>query len=164
MKMFIFARAITYSTLFIGLFLIFLPARVLARSGLMASPTIGPTEVAGILLGLGGAIVALWCILTFATVGRGTPAPFDPPRRLVDRGPYRFIRNPMYLGAGLAMFGAALYYRSPALLAYIGAFLLATHLFVLAYEEPTLRRTFGADYEAYCARTGRWWPRGPREA
>jgi protein-S-isoprenylcysteine O-methyltransferase Ste14 len=160
--MFVFARAVTYSTLFIGLFLIFLPARVLARSGLVASPTIGPIEIAGILLGVVGAVVALWCILTFATVGRGTPAPFDPPRRLVDRGPYRFIRNPMYLGAGLAMAGAALYYRSPALLVYIGAFLLATHLFVLAYEEPTLRRTFGADYEAYCSRTGRWWPKARR--
>jgi protein-S-isoprenylcysteine O-methyltransferase Ste14 len=65
----------------------------------------------------------------------------------------------MYLGAGLAMAGAALYYRSVALLAYIGAFLLVTHLFVLTYEEPTLRRTFGADYEAYCERTGRWWPK-----
>lgn len=157
--MFVFARAVTYSTLFIGLFLIFLPARVLARSGLVASPTIGPAQIAGIALAAAGAIVALWCIFTFATVGRGTPAPFDPPRRLVDRGPYRLIRNPMYLGAGLAMAGAALYYRSLALLAYIGAFLLATHLFVLAYEEPTLRRTFGADYEAYCKRTGRWWPK-----
>ena len=160
--MFVFARAVTYSTLFIGLFLIFLPAWVLARSGLVASPTIGPSQIAGILLAVAGAIVALWCIFTFATVGRGTPAPFDPPRRLVDRGPYRLIRNPMYLGAGLAMAGAALYYRSVALLVYIGAFLLVTHLFVLAYEEPTLRRTFGADYEAYCARTGRWWPKAAR--
>ena len=102
---------------------------------------------------------ALSCILTFVFVGRGTPAPFDPPRQLVARGPYAFVRNPMYLGAAAALLGAALYYRSPALAAYAIAFLIATHLFVRLYEEPTLRRTFGDEYESYCRRVGRWWPR-----
>jgi len=92
-------------------------------------------------------------------VGRGTPAPFDPPRRLVIRGPYRFVRNPMYVGAGLALAGAALFYESLPLLAYGGVFLLACHLFVLSYEEPTLKRTFGPDYEAYCHHVNRWRPR-----
>lgn len=161
--MFLFARAVTYSTLFIGLFLIFVPGKVLSSAGLSEPATLGPAQIAGILLGAAGATLAVWCIATFGFVGRGTPAPFDPPRRLVDRGPYRHVRNPMYLGAGLAMAGAALYYRSLGLLGYIAAFLLATHLFVLAYEEPTLRRTFGAEYAAYCDRTGRWWPkRGKR--
>jgi len=67
-------------------------------------------EVAGILVGVAGGPLALWCILAFATVGKGTPAPFDPPRHLVVAGPYRYVRNPMYIGAGLALAGAAIFY------------------------------------------------------
>ncbi len=157
--MFILARALTYAALFVGLVLIFLPATVLSSSGIVLPAAFGTWQVAGTLLGAVGAALALSCILTFVFVGRGTPAPFDPPRRLVVRGPYRIVRNPMYIGAGLALAGAALLYQSVALLGYVMAFLLITHLFVVAYEEPTLRRTFGKDYEAYCATTGRWWPR-----
>jgi protein-S-isoprenylcysteine O-methyltransferase Ste14 len=156
--MFILARAVVYATLFIGFFLIFVPARVLTSSGIIAPPTFGPWQAAGMLLAAAGAALALSCVLTFALVGKGTPAPFDPPRRLVVRGPYRFVRNPMYIGAALAMTGAAIYYRSIALFAYVVVFLLVTYLFVVTYEEPTLRRTFGKDYEAYCAKVGRWWP------
>jgi protein-S-isoprenylcysteine O-methyltransferase Ste14 len=159
--MFVAARAVTYSTLFIGFFLIFLPARVLRSSGVPESPAIGGWQSAGMLIGAAGAALALACIATFAIAGKGTPAPFDPPRRLVVRGPYRFVRNPMYIGAALAVAGAALFYQSTGLLGYIVAFLAATHLFVAAYEEPTLRRTFGLDYEQYCARVGRWWPGWP---
>ena len=158
--MFVLVRALTYATLFISLVLIFLPGRVLSSAGVTVPAAIGPWQVAGMLIGAAGAALALSCVLTFALVGKGTPAPFDPPRRLVVRGPYRWVRNPMYVGAGLALADAALFYRSLALLGYVGVFALATHLFVLAYEEPTLRRTFGKDYEAYCRKTGRWWPRG----
>jgi protein-S-isoprenylcysteine O-methyltransferase Ste14 len=156
---FIFARAATYAALFIGLLLIFLPSRILSSTGIIRPSAIGAWQVAGMLLGVSGAVLALTCILTFVFVGRGTPAPFDPPRRLVVRGPYRFVRNPMYLGAGLALAGAALFYQSIPLLAYAGLFLLITHFFVVLYEEPTLRQTFETDYDAYCRRTGRWWPK-----
>jgi len=157
--MFVLARAATYSTLFIGLLLVFVPGRILARSGIVRPSHLNAVEYAGIALALAGGAFALWCILTFVVAGRGTPAPFDPPRKLVVRGPYRYVRNPMYLGAALALCGAALFYRSTPLLCYAGLFLLATHLFVVAYEEPTLARLFGADYEAYRARVGRWLPR-----
>jgi len=93
-----------------------------------------------------------------AFVGKGTPAPFDPPRRLVVRGPYRFVRNPMYIGAALALAGAALFYGSWPLLGYMGLFLLITHLFVRLYEEPVLRRLFGTEYEEYCRVVRRWRP------
>lgn len=156
--MFLIARAITYSALFIGLVLLFLPARVLSWSGISPPAAIGTAQIAGMAVGALGAAIALWCIVTFAFVGKGTPAPFDPPRRLVVRGPYRSVRNPMYIGAALALAGAALFYQSLALLGYAGVFLLAMHVFIVAYEEPTLRRTFGADYEAYCGRVRRWWP------
>ena len=155
----VLARALTYATLFIGLLLVFLPARVLALSGIRGPAVIGGLQVAGLVLGAVGATLALWCVMTFAIVGRGTPAPFDPPRRLVVRGPYRIVRNPMYLGAGLALAAAALYYQSLELMVYAVVFLLATHLLVVWYEEPTLRRTFGTDYEDYRQRVSRWWPR-----
>jgi protein-S-isoprenylcysteine O-methyltransferase Ste14 len=151
-------RAITYATLFIGFLLVFLPARVLAWSGIAQPAEIGPAQVAGVALGGSGVALAVWCIVTFIVSGRGTPAPFDPPRRLVVVGPYRMVRNPMYLGAALTLAGAALFYQSWALLAYGAAFVLVTHLFVVAYEEPTLRATFGPAYLDYCRRVQRWWP------
>ncbi len=157
--MWILIRAAAYSTLFIGFLLVFLPARVLARSGLTPVPQIGVWQVCGMIGTGAGAVIALWCIFTFVFPGKGTPAPFDPPRRLVVRGPYRFVRNPMYIGAGLALTGAALFYQSLPLLGYAGLFILVMHLFVIVHEEPTLRRTFGPNYEAYCGTIGRWWPK-----
>ncbi len=156
--MFVFARAVTYAALFIGFVLIYLPGRLLSSMGIVRSAAIAVPQVAGMIIGAVGAAVALWCIFTFATIGKGTPAPFDPPRRLVIRGPYRFVRNPMYIGAGLALASAALFYESLPLLGYAAVFFLATHVFVLLYEEPTLRRTFGQEYEAYCRQVRRWWP------
>jgi protein-S-isoprenylcysteine O-methyltransferase Ste14 len=152
-------RALSYAAVFIGLLLVFVPARLLSWSGVTPPGAIGPGQVAGLLVTVAGAALAVWCVLTFALVGRGTPAPFDPPRRLVVRGPYRVVRNPMYLGAATALVGAALYYGSAALLAYAVLFLLVTHLFVMAYEEPTLRRLFGDEYAGYCRSVPRWVPR-----
>lgn len=157
--MFVFARAVTYAALFIGFVLVYLPGRLLSWSGITRPAAIEKAQVAGMVVGSVGAAVALWCIFTFATTGRGTPAPFDPPRRLVIWGPYRLVRNPMYIGAGLALASAALFYESLPLLGYAGVFFLAAHVFVVLYEEPTLRRTFGQEYEVYCRQVGRWWPR-----
>ena len=108
---------------------------------------------------MAGGALALWCIVAFALVGKGTPAPFDPPRHLVVAGPYRYVRNPMYIGAGLALAGAAMFYGSLLLLGYVGVFLLATHTFVVLYEAPTLTRLFGEQYRAYQTRVRRSLPR-----
>lgn len=156
---FILVRAVAYATLFIGLILVYLPSRMFSISGAAPAPAGGISQLAGLSLATLGAVLALWCIATFIFVGRGTPAPFDPPRRLVTRGPYRFVRNPMYLGAGSVLAGAALYYRSLPLLAYVCVFFIVTHLFVVIYEEPTLAREFGQEYESYRQRVGRWLPR-----
>ena len=78
------------------------------------------------------------------------------------RGPYRFVRNPMYIGAVLVLAGLAIFYQSISVAIYAGLFLLAAHIFVVAYEEPTLRRTFGQEYDAYCVRVRRWWPAADR--
>lgn len=155
----ILLRAITYASVFIGLLLVFVPARLLSRSGIGPPEAFGWPQAAGTAVTVGGAVLAAWCVASFVRLGRGTPAPFDPPRRLVVRGPYARIRNPMYVGAVLALVGASLFYQSLALLAYAAGFLLVAHLFVVLYEEPTLRDTFGADYESYCHQVGRWWPR-----
>lgn len=160
--MFIAARAIAYAVLFIGLVLVYVPARLLSWSGVVRPEAIGAPQIVGMVIASAGAALALWCVATFVLVGRGTPAPFDPPRRLVVRGPYRFVRNPMYIGAGLALAGAALLYESWVLIGYTALFLLAAHLFVVWYEEPALRRSFVQQYDAYCARVRRWWPRSSR--
>jgi protein-S-isoprenylcysteine O-methyltransferase Ste14 len=109
-------------------------------------------------LAAGGSIY-LWCLWDFAAYGRGTPAPIDAPRRLVVRGLYRYVRNPMYVGVLLAILGWTLHFASPVLLLYAAVVALAFHGFVVAYEEPTLRRVFGADYRDYAARVPRWIPR-----
>src|SRR5207302_2524117 len=150
--MFVLVRAVTYAALFIGFVLVYLPGRFLTWSGVVAPATTGAPQVAGMIMVTIGTVIALWCVFTFVFIGKGTPAPFDPPRKLVIRGPYRFVRNPMYIGAGMALLGAALFYQSWPLLIYAAVFLLATHLFVLVYEEPTLRQTFGDEYETYCRR------------
>jgi protein-S-isoprenylcysteine O-methyltransferase Ste14 len=155
----ILIRATVYAALFIGVLLVFLPARVIAWSGIAAPARVGVAQILGGLLAAAGAILAVSCIVTFAIIGRGTPAPFDPPRRLVVRGPYRFLRNPMYVGAGAALLGAALYYESLQLALYAAGFMLVMELFVRLYEEPILRKTFGPEYDDYCLRVGRWWPR-----
>ena len=162
--MFVLFRTLVYSTLFIGFFLVFLPGEVIEWSGLIRPPSIGVAHVLALAIAAVGAILALWCIGTFALRGRGTPAPFDPPRQLVVSGPYRIVRNPMYLGAGLALVGAGLFFRSVPLLGYLAAFMASTYLFVHWYEEPALRRTFGSDYEDYCRRVPRWFPRTGRGA
>ncbi|MFN8177775.1 MAG: isoprenylcysteine carboxylmethyltransferase family protein [bacterium] len=131
---------------------------MLSWSGFARPETIGPVEAAGIAIGVAGGALASWCILTFVIVGRGTPAPFDPPRRLVVTGPYRHVRNPMYIGGGLALAGAAVFFRSVALLGYAGVFLALMHAFVVWYEEPTLRRLFGDEYRAYRDSARRWVP------
>jgi protein-S-isoprenylcysteine O-methyltransferase Ste14 len=156
--MFVLVRALTFASIFVAFVLVLAPARVLQWSGIGAPAAFGAAQLGGLAAVVAGAAVAIWCVLAFATLGRGTPAPFDPPRLLVVRGPYKFVRNPMYLGAGAALAGAALYYGSVALLAYLALFLAALHLFVVLYEEPTLTRTFGADYTAYRARVHRWLP------
>ena len=109
-----------------------------------------------------GALVTLWCVSTFVARGRGTPAPFDPPREFVAVGPYRYVRNPMYIGGALVLAGYGLFERSPSVLLLAAGFLLTMHLFVLFLEEPGLEQRFGASYTAYKQAVNRWLPRPPR--
>ena len=108
-----------------------------------------------------GFSVALRCIWDFGWTGRGTPAPLAPPQRVVAVGFYRYVRNPMYLGFACGWTGLWIVFGRASLSAIISvAFVaLGVHLFVVLYEEPTLRRKFGSSYERYCRNVPRWWPR-----
>jgi protein-S-isoprenylcysteine O-methyltransferase Ste14 len=107
-----------------------------------------------------GAVIYFWCAWDFASAGRGTPAPIDPPKVLVVRGPYRFVRNPMYVGVVLLLAGESIAFRSARIFRYTLLAWLFFHLFVMFYEEPALKRKFGASYEEYLKNVNRWIPRG----
>src|SRR5438046_6845015 len=104
--MFVLVRAVTYAALFIGFVLVYLPARFLSWSGIVAPATAGAPQLAGMIMVTIGAVIAVGCVLTFVFVGDGTPAPFDPPRKLVIRGPYHLVRMPLYIGDGMTLVGA----------------------------------------------------------
>ena len=114
---------------------------------------------AGIGFMLPGGALALACVGLFVVRGRGTPAPFDAPKQFVAAGPYRYMRNPMYIGAWLVLIGFGLYRRSASILLFCLVWILGAHLLVLCYEEPTLRRKFGKSYEDYCRLVPRWIPK-----
>lgn len=108
-----------------------------------------------------GFAVALRCVWDFGWTGRGTPVPIAPPQRLVVVGLYRYVRNPMYVGFAFGWIGLWVVFGHaypPAILGVCAA-ALGVHLFVLFYEEPTLRKKFGKDYEQYCRNVRRWLPR-----
>jgi protein-S-isoprenylcysteine O-methyltransferase Ste14 len=108
-----------------------------------------------------GFAVALRCVWDFGWTGGGTPAPVVPPKRLVVVGFYRYVRNPMYVGFAAGWIGLWIVFGHANLrmIAAVAAVALGVHLFVVFYEEPTLRNKFGTDYEDYCRNVRRWWPR-----
>jgi protein-S-isoprenylcysteine O-methyltransferase Ste14 len=129
----------------------------LTRDGRSAAPAAWeavPVIVAGTAL-------YVWCAWNFAVVGRGTPGPWDAPSRFVATGPYRWVRNPIYIAAVLIVLGEAWLFTSWPLLAYAGAMAVCFHLFVTGYEERTLRRRFGRTYLDYRRTVRRWIPGPP---
>jgi protein-S-isoprenylcysteine O-methyltransferase Ste14 len=108
-----------------------------------------------------GFAVALRCIWDFGHTGRGTPVPVIPPQKLVVVGFYRYVRNPMYVGFFVGWIGLWIIFgrANPVAILVAALVVLAVHFFVWLYEEPTLRRLFGAEYEEYCRNVRRWVPR-----
>ena len=106
-----------------------------------------------------GAIGLLDSFVRFALQGLGTPAPVFPTRHLVVSGLYRYVRNPMYVAVVSTILGQSLIFGNVRLLEYGGLAWLVAHLFVLFYEEPTLRASFGSEYDSFCAEVPRWIPR-----
>lgn len=155
---FIAARALLFATAFMWLWF-----WVIVRVQPLSGPWDGALPVwisaPGVVLAALGAVGIVICIALFVVRGRGTPAIFDAPRRFVSVGPYRHVRNPMYLSALATFYGVGMYLRSFAVLAFAVAWFLLVHGFVLLIEEPDLRRRFGASYDDYCRKVPRWLPR-----
>lgn len=106
-----------------------------------------------------GVILYAWCAWCFTFIGKGTPAPFDPPRKLVVRGPYQYVRNPIYVFVALMLIGEAIFFETTILVLYAALVVMIFHLWVVVYEEPTLKRKFGESYANYCEQVSRWLPR-----
>ena len=130
-----------------------IPACIVAGKALYP----GTLHVALPALILGSALL-IWCVRDFFAAGGGTLAPWDPPKHLVAVGPYRYVRNPMYLAVLSVVGGWALLYWSVALVIYLLVLMVGFHLRVVLHEEPWLRRQFGAEWENYASRVSRWLP------
>lgn len=116
-------------------------------------------RVAGAVVFLAGLGLFLWCIYLFAMRGKGTLAPWDPPKHLVVSGPYRYVRNPMISGVLMIIAGEALFHGSASLAAWMLTFFLLNQIHFLVYEEPNLESRFGEEYRVYKTHVPRWIPR-----
>ena len=150
-------RTIIFAVLMPGTVAVYVPWLVIASTS--ASLASGIPFAVGAVLVVVGAGLAGMCIAGFMFDGGGTPAPYDPPRRLVTGALYRRVRNPMYLAMLTVLAGQALVFASWPLAAWALFMWLVFHAFVVFYEEPTLHRLFGATYDDYRRRVPRWLPR-----
>lgn len=155
--LFVALRAIVYMAGFVLVFA-WLALRVRALDRVLQVRLPDGVEILGIVLMISGGILGLACAGTFIVRGKGTPAPFDAPREFVAVGTYRYVRNPMYVGGLSLLAGFGLYQHSFSILLMALALLLVVHVLVVFYEEPTLRKLFGATYQEYCRTTARWIP------
>jgi len=151
-------RSILWAAVLPGLFAGYLPWRYFGLGRVRLDPS-RPSHLLGLVLVGVGTVLLIACIWEFARSGRGTLSPADPPKELVVRGLYRYVRNPMYVSVTTIVLGELLLTRSRALLVYWVVWFVLVNLFVIGYEEPTLRRQFGASYAQYTRRVGRWLPR-----
>ncbi len=154
------ARTALFTAVVPGVVAGYVPLRVIGRDGEMPH---GWSYIGGVPLMI-GLVMYAWTAIDFAWTGRGTPAPIDPPRRLVVRGLYRYTRNPMYIGVLLVIVGEAVLRRSWQTIEYAGAVALMFAGLVVLLEEPLLRYQFGTAYSEYCAEVPRWLPRRSRAA
>jgi protein-S-isoprenylcysteine O-methyltransferase Ste14 len=151
-------RNLLFAVVVPGLGAVCIPWWILTRG----RATSEPVEWNAVALIAVGATLYLSCLWMFAVVGRGPPGPWDPPRRFVAVGPYRWVRNPIYIAALLVVLGEAWLFLSLPLLKYAAAMAILFHLFVIGHEEPTLHRRFGEAYAEYLRTVPRWIPRWPR--
>jgi protein-S-isoprenylcysteine O-methyltransferase Ste14 len=152
-------RSLFFTLLMPGSVTLLIPCILLNAGAESTLSRLGPAHFVGLVPMLSGTVIVLWPIWDFGVTGRGTLAPVDPPKTLVVRGLYRYVRNPMYIGVLLIVLGEAILFESLRLAIYVLILWLGFHLFVISYEEPTLRGKFGVQYEAYLQSVGRWIPR-----
>jgi len=154
-------KTLMFTILVPGTLLGIVPWFLLHWSGeaMMPSLSVWLIGLLPLLLGIG---LYFWCAGEFTFRGHGTPAPIDAPKFLVREGPYRWVRNSMYLAVFSVVNGEAILFHSLLLVGYVLLVGVVVHLFVVFYEEPSLRRRFGESYETYLRAVPRWLPRYPR--
>ena len=157
----LFVETIIFTLLVPGTVAFWLPELILDSARLTIPSHWGFAQIAAIPLLVTGGAIYLRCLWEFASRGRGIPAPVDHPKELVVTGLYRYVRNPMYVGVLLFLLGQAALYQYAGFFYYTLGWLAVVHATVLIYEEPNLRRKFGASYEKYTGAVRRWVP-GPR--
>jgi protein-S-isoprenylcysteine O-methyltransferase Ste14 len=140
-----------------GFFTFYMPFQI----AMWTSPLfdLGNLRYAAVPLWAGGAWIIMICCMDMIRRGRGTPAHMDPPKQLLITGLYRYVRNPIYLGALLALSGHIIWSGSGLVIAYFICYLVAFHILIVFFEEPILRNKFGNEYDQYCDTVPRWIPR-----
>jgi protein-S-isoprenylcysteine O-methyltransferase Ste14 len=151
-------RNLVFTVVVPGLGGVWAPWSIASRHG--HPPAVAAWEAVPVIAA--GAALYVWCVWNFAAVGDGTPGLWDAPSRVVATGPYRWVRNPIYIAALLVVLGEAWLWWSLPVLAYAGAMAVFCHLFVTGYEERRLGRRFGQAYAEYRRAVPRWIPRPPR--
>lgn len=159
--MILFLKNLLFTLVVPGTVAFYLPVWIATRAGARLTGPVTPVRAVALVLLLSAVSVYLWCLWYFVKDGRATPAPIDPPKVLVVRGPYRYVRNPMYVDVGLAMIGWTLWFGNADLLWYLAGYLAVAATFVRFYEEPTLLRLFGAQYDRYRSQVRAWIPGRP---
>ncbi len=159
----LFVRSLAAAVWFALWFFVVFPGLILWASDAPFPPSVGVGGALGVSLVLLANYVLMQHMLAFIDIGGGTHAPFDPPQRLVVRGLYRRVRNPMYLIYVAVIVGEALIFASWWILLYAASFWLLAHVYLVKLEEPTLRERFGDEWDRYAASVSRWVPGAPVE-
>ena len=157
--MLLFLRNLFWTIIIPGAVTIYVPSLILGKNSLPKSWEL--VQWLALPVALIGTVVLLNCVVTFGITGRGTLSPLDAPRRLVVRGLYRYVRNPMYCGVLLILLAESAFFESTALLQYAAVWMIFIHLIAVLYEEPALRRRFGDSYIDYARAVRRWLPGKP---
>jgi protein-S-isoprenylcysteine O-methyltransferase Ste14 len=161
----LWARALSFLIIAPGSITLLIPYYLLGARFFPTGTPSTTARIAAMLAIIGGSVVLLWCFGDFVRRGHGTPAPYDPPARLVVSGLYRYTRNPMYVALVGVLLGEALWCWSSSLVIYAAIVALAFHLRVVIYEEPKLMTLFGNEFLTYRASVSRWipsWRNGPK--
>ena len=151
-------KTLLWSVFVPGTLTTLVPFFILRSSSESFSFNLSGFRYVGVIPILFGALLYFWCAWSFTFVGDGTPAPFDAPKKFVATEAYQFTRNPMYVACVSVLIGETIFFESAALLIYAFILFLIFHIWILIYEEPTLRKKFGSSYEEYCRKVSRWLP------
>lgn len=156
--MWLFIKNLIFTIIVPGTVAGYIPYRIIRGQRHSFSVSWDVLQFSAVFLMLIGAAIYFWCLWDFAVTGRGTPAPIDAPKRLVVKGLYRYVRNPMYIGVLFVILSWAGLYHSHGVLLYALLMCVIFHGVVILIEEPILRRQFDESYKIYCKEVRRWVP------